>query len=108
MKTTGGPGGRRSFEAEIQAVYEVDGIVYASRRVSLASGRMRSADDAQRVLDRYPAGGSVPVYYNPSNPRESLLEPGSSRGEWILPALSALFGTAGMLILIRALRQSGR
>jgi len=108
MRTVGGPGGGRGFEAEIQAVYEVDGIVYACRRVNPASGLMRSADDAQAVLDRYPAGASVPVYYNPANPRESLLEPGFARAEWILPALSALFLTLGVVILLRVFNQSGR
>ncbi|MBN1894440.1 DUF3592 domain-containing protein [bacterium] len=107
LRTTGASGRRQRFEAEVQAVYEVDGIVYACRRVSLASGRKRGADDAQAVLDKYPAGSTVPVYYNPSNLRESLLEPGFSRRDWILPALGALLGIAGLLILIRTLSQSG-
>jgi hypothetical protein len=48
------------------------------------SDRLRASDgfysvgmlpgSAQAVVNRYPAGAPVTVYYNPDNPQESLLE----------------------------------
>jgi hypothetical protein len=32
---------------------------------------------AYRMVNRYPLGKDVQVFYNPSNPQQSLLEPGN-------------------------------
>jgi hypothetical protein len=57
--------------------YKVNGIKYISNRVRVqdASGpTMGGALYANPLLKRYPKGKTVPVYYNPQNPKESALE----------------------------------
>ena len=42
---------------------------------------------AQKVVDRYPSGAQVMVYYNPEKPSDSLLErgmPGFIKWFWII------------------------
>ena len=57
--------------------YEVNGTKYISNRVRVqdASGpTMGGALYANPLLQRYPKGTTVTVYYNPQNPKESALE----------------------------------
>lgn len=50
--------------------------------------------DPAKVVQKYPAGTAVTVYYNPADPRDAVLEPGAS---W-LALLSILLG-AFLLVL---------
>jgi len=59
------------------------------------SGRTR---DVQKVVDRYPVNKAVKVYYNPSNPFESVLEPGEMRNTWDSMALALITLSAGRLV----------
>ena len=43
-----------------------------------------SLDTAQRVVDRYPLNSTVKVYYNPKNPSDAVLKPGSTVGMYCL------------------------
>jgi Protein of unknown function (DUF3592) len=50
---------------------------------------------ADAAAKRYPAGRAVPVYYNPRNPQDALLEPGLWWGNFVTPALAVvLLGAA--------------
>src|SRR5436189_573685 len=49
----------------------------------------------------YPVGGQVPVFYDPSNPRDSALVPGGSSGNWYFLLLGGTFVAAGMIGLLR-------
>lgn len=50
---------------------------------------------AEAAAKRYPVGRAVPVYYNPRNPQDALLEPGLWWGNFVAPALALLlFGAA--------------
>ncbi len=53
-------------------VYEVDGEVYESSRIRFAEFRRKSVQ--QNVLDRFADGDEVTVFYNPLNPKKSVLE----------------------------------
>ncbi|MFZ9627815.1 MAG: DUF3592 domain-containing protein [Ilumatobacteraceae bacterium] len=52
--------------------YSVDGTVFRGQRVRAAD---EPCDSATATVARYPAGASVVVYYDPSNPSDALLEP---------------------------------
>lgn len=56
--------------------YEVNGKTYRSQIIKAGNQYMsvRIMGQAQDTVDRYPAGASVTVYYNPDNPKESALE----------------------------------
>ncbi len=63
-----------TYHAEIKYQYEVEGRRQMGDRVSF--GYLSSKDQAQAVVDRYPVGAEVKVFYNAISPEHSVLEPG--------------------------------
>ncbi len=58
-------------EASIQYEFPVGSRVVAGDRISLGFG---SADPVDVTMKRYPKGAEVPVFYNPDNPSDCVLE----------------------------------
>jgi len=59
--------------------YEVNGKHFICSRIGYGGinfGRDRKT--AERIVSKYPVGAEVLVYYDPYNPRDAVLEPGSS------------------------------
>jgi hypothetical protein len=74
---------------------------FRGNRVSL--GEIISEPEAREMLKRYPVGGSAPVYYDPADPRKSVLErklPAKFGMIWIIVAVVAVacFGGAWMIV----------
>ncbi len=75
---------RKTFRGEIRYTYEVAGAEYSSTRVSFRRVNAGARDGWQQLIAVYPAGKSVPVFYNPKDPSFSVLEPGLSGGTKLL------------------------
>jgi hypothetical protein len=56
----------------VQYSYEVKGERYEGNRIT--PGLQWGGTGAEKVIDRYPVGARVTVYYDPKNPSEALLE----------------------------------
>ena len=56
--------------------YEVGGRVFQGKTIRAGERyfNVRLAGQAQATIERYPAGATVTVYYDPANPAESALE----------------------------------
>lgn len=56
--------------------YEVDGQSYTGGTIKAGEQyfSVRLWGEARKVVERYPVGAQVMVYYNPANPAESALE----------------------------------
>jgi hypothetical protein len=56
--------------------YQVDGRPYQSHRVRAGdeTGQIKVIGDASSMLDRYPVGSNVTVYYDPDDPANAALE----------------------------------
>jgi ribosomal protein L35AE/L33A len=56
--------------------YDVNGKTYQGKTIKAGEQflNVRLAGQAQATVERYPAGATVTVYYNPANPAESALE----------------------------------
>jgi uncharacterized protein DUF3592 len=68
---------RRYYRPEITFRYRVGGTDYQSSRISFGFDRsLPYQREAQNILDRYPMGSAVKVYYEPGNPSLGILEPG--------------------------------
>lgn len=50
-----------------------------------------SATIPRRVINRYPAGKKVIVYFDPLDPSQAVLEPGLSKGSWLIFVLGIGF-----------------
>lgn len=80
--------------------YRVGGTDYQSRKIS--PGMEWGGSGAPAVVERYPTGSSVTVYYNPQNPAEALLErkaPSAMIWLWVTLILINLF-LCGMAALL--------
>jgi len=91
---------RRVISRErIQYVYHVKGKRFVGERVALDPRLLTLRLPARQVIKKYPMGALVTVYYNPSRPEESVLEPGfnpyiiliAAAGPFILLIVTILF-----------------
>ncbi|MFC1582212.1 DUF3592 domain-containing protein [Planctomycetota bacterium] len=62
------------YEAHIIYHYEVKGVPYKFNRISLRDIGDTSPVGSQGLVERYPAGMEIVVYYNPEDPAEAILE----------------------------------
>lgn len=82
--------------ARIRYVYSVNNVKYDNDTVSYSLTMLRDKDD---LLDLYPVGKPVPVYYSITDPSYSVLEKGFSFG-----ALGLMVGGAMLFVGIRLFR----
>lgn len=84
------------YVPEIAYRYEIDGRAYTGRKITLADTGYPKVRGAREVIDRYPVGASVPVYYDPSKHKRAFLEPQSRehRSLGIAALLVAIAGAA--------------
>lgn len=71
----GGP----QFTPVVRYAFEARGRTYESERVAIgapAGPATPDADGARRLVDRYPAGAEVDVWFDPADPRRSVLVQG--------------------------------
>ncbi|MDB6018417.1 MAG: hypothetical protein JWR19_2906 [Pedosphaera sp.] len=70
--------------------YKVAGIDYTGTRVRFGMFESSIAH-AQTFVDRYPPGKTVAVFYSPTDPANSVLEPGIFGGTWIPLVVGGMF-----------------
>jgi hypothetical protein len=95
--------------AKISYTYEVAGTNYTGTRV--AFGEMSaSATYAQGILNRFPVGKKVPVYFFPNDPQLALLETGVHGGTWICFGVGTVFELASwmMVTIFSAAARAGK
>jgi len=77
--------------------YYVDNRRYLASRYRNAGNATPFRDVAVNAAKRYPVGSVVPVFYNPRDPQDALLEPGVWWGNFVVPALALLVFAAAWL-----------
>ncbi|QDU77337.1 hypothetical protein Pan97_44040 [Bremerella volcania] len=95
-----GPKDDRSYYPEVKYQYDVEGKSYTSDRINfdLAGTRSSIRQEMTDVVDQYPAGADVKVFYDPSDPSQSCLEPGVKLGTGFLLGIACV-GFGGLVIL---------
>lgn len=70
------------YRTVIQYEYIVDDVSYKSQTLSfpdqawqILNRGLRSRQSAKKLQTKYPINQSIEVYYNPKNPKQSILEP---------------------------------
>jgi hypothetical protein len=100
QRSSGSNGGSTTYQAEILYEFIVDGTTFNGDRVAYGDYGSSNPSHARRIVNRYPKGKSVIVYYMPSNPEESLLEPGVKGQSFFLLGFGLIFFTAGSLMVV--------
>lgn len=81
---------RISYQANIFYEYSVKSNKYSSDKISFGDYSSSSQSHARSIVNRYPKGKTVKVYYNPETPELAVLEPGVSWATYI-PLGSGIF-----------------
>ena len=74
---SGSGGSNTTYKPRVLYRYSVEGETLENHIVQMMTS-YDSRAEAQEVLDRYPIGSTVSVYYKEEEPSKSLLEPGLS------------------------------
>ncbi len=91
-------GPKVKYQAQVRYHYEVKRRPYLGSEIRYGdtTGSARSAQ--QKLVDKYPAGSQVDVYYDPDSPDTAVLEPGGTPLLMTIPPV-ALLGIGGYLFL---------
>jgi hypothetical protein len=102
---TGGYNSRRTaitFYARILYAFSVNGKYFTGDCVSFGDHSSKEPSYAYRLVNRYPQGKEVRMYYMPDNPKVCVLEPGIQTQAYILPGLGLSLFVIGSLVAIFA------
>ena len=92
--------GRRYYPA-VRYTYAVGGREYRSKRIQFDElATNRTQEHIAAILARkYPLGATVPVYYDPSRPGRSVLEPGQTGAHGCGP-YGCAFIVVGLFVIV--------
>lgn len=93
---------RREYRAVVRYEYHVAGRIHRAERLRFPNPGYGSSDQqALEIVQRYPAGQVVQVFYDPQNSEEACLEPGKHWSAWLAQAVGALVVLVGLWLLLR-------
>lgn len=73
------------YDPQVEYEYSVNGTIYQSRRIAIGIGYSRSIrKEVERRIAPYRAGMEVPVFYDPADPSQAVLEHGLAGGPLFL------------------------
>lgn len=90
-----------TYHAAIVYDYSVQGTKYSGHRVAFGEYGSSNPNHAREILNRYPLGRQVDVYYNPSKPQDSVLERRLGRAVYIGLLVGAAVFALGLLLTIK-------
>ncbi len=90
------------YKAMVKYTYVVDGKEYRSSQVSFGSYSSSNKSPHHKIVNRYPEGESVLVYYNPRDIHEAVLEPGFSSSILLPIGIGLVFSLVGAGIMMAA------
>jgi hypothetical protein len=89
----------RQYTPKVVYNYLIGGKQYSSDQVNIGSKWHYPTQARAEAKLNYQAGQRVNVYYNPENPLQAVLEPGSTRGAWGTLLIGIVFSVAGVVIV---------
>ena len=92
-----------TYLAKVIFTYDVNGSPYECDCINFDYGmRTSNIRKQQSVLEQYPLGSQVTVYYNPENPQQSVLEK-RVNGAFTTILVSAVFIIIGVVLAVTSL-----
>jgi hypothetical protein len=93
-------GSKGEYWAHVMYDFTVNATAFNGNRVAFGDYGSSILSHAQGVVNRYPKGKAVTVYYDPKNPQVCLLEPGVKVQAWFVPGFGFVFLAIGGLIAV--------
>lgn len=85
-----------SYEPYVVYEYYVNGNRMQSDQLAFGGRLQNSEKRAQKIIENYPAGKNVPVYYNPKKPAQAVLVTGNVAGAYIMLVIGFIFIALGV------------
>ncbi len=96
------PRTERTYTPAVRYEYTVGAQTYLGHRVK-ADDYGGGADRAYGIVNRYPAGTTLTVFYDPDDPDQAVLETGAdTSGVYLFGGVGALFTVIGLAALAAA------
>ena len=89
-----------TYGADVTYTYRIKGKEYEGDSVTVSEMSTSNYGRAQKIVAQYPKGDDVTVYYDSSDPSDSVLERGISGGSWISPGVGLAFLIITLLVFI--------
>jgi hypothetical protein len=89
--------------ASVEYEYSIDGKSFVNSNIRPNSGIKTTYDrnTAQQIVDKYPVGSNVEVFYNPEDKSNAVLEKKMNIGNWLLYLLPFILGVVILIINIK-------
>ena len=84
-------------EARVVYEYMVGGTSLQGNRIAFGGS---GAGGARKSVERYPAGATVDVYYDPAKPASAVLERSAGGAMFVLPLVGGVFAIIGVVLLV--------
>ena len=98
---------RTTYYPKVGFQYLVDGHKYNSSRIAFGTGDTGGSEKwARKIVNRYPTGKTVTVYYNPQDPQYGVLESGVTWRSIIFLLAGIVFFVVGLLCVGAKLRRN--
>lgn len=85
-----------TYHARVVYDFEVEGTPYTSDRVAFGDFGSSNPGHARGIVNRYPEGDPVVVFFPPQEPGRAVLEPGVQLQTWFMPAFGLVFLVTGL------------
>jgi len=86
-----------TYNAKVAYNYTVNGLSYTGSTVAFGDYSSSDPSHAGSIVSRYPVGKSIKVYYDPDNPKTSVLEPGAGWNSFVGLMVGIGFGIIGII-----------
>lgn len=99
--------GSITYTAKVAYNYTVNGLPYTGSTVAFGDFGSSDPSHAGGIVSRYPVAKSVKVYYDPDEPKTSVLEPGSGWSSFmglIVGIAFAIIGVVGFIFARKKFR----
>ena len=85
------------YTPKIRYQYQVEGKHYTCNRIEFGGESGGKRSKAKKVVDKYPSGKKVTVYYNPQDPKVAVLKAGFSWGALFAFLVGIIFFGVGVM-----------
>ena len=97
--------GKTQYGAVIKYTYQLEGNEHISYNIGVNSSSSNSnMSAAKKLVQEYPVGKTVDVFYDPELPDSAALIPGVRAGDVALAGGMLMFALLGLLVLFRIIK----
>jgi hypothetical protein len=95
-----GDKGGGTYHAEVMYNFTVNAATFSGNNVAFGDYDSSNPSHARDIVNRYPKGKTVSVYYDKQKPQVCVLEPGVKVQAWFLPGFGLVFFAAGIIAAV--------